>query len=118
MNKQVLVNAVGGASVGFGLLAVAAPDVLLKSYRLNPNPEVRAMTRAWGTRNITLGALLLKAKGRALDDVLLSGGILNSADAVLGFVGNAIDGTKGPGGAMAGATSAAFGALCFYTRGQ
>jgi hypothetical protein len=117
MDKQMLVKVLGGASVGFGVVAAAAPDLLATTYRFTPNPEFRGMTRLWGTRNITLGALLFSAKGRALDDLLLSGAILNGIDALLGLAGNAIDGTKGPGGALGGATSAAFGALCVYTRG-
>ena len=117
MDKQSLAKALAGVSVGFGLAAVAAPDALLKSYRFTPNPEVRAMTRLWGTRNITLGALVLAAKRGTLDDLLLSAGILNSVDAVLGLLGNTIDGTKGPGGALAGATSAAFAVLALYARG-
>jgi hypothetical protein len=117
MDKQLLVKVLGVASVAFGVVAAAAPDLLLTTYRFTPNPEARGMTRLWGTRNITLGALVLAAKGRELDDLLLSGSVLNGVDAVLGLAGNALDGTKGPGGALGGATSAVFGALCAYARG-
>lgn len=117
MDKQMLVKVLGVASVGFGVVAAASPDLLLTTYRFTPNPVARGMTRLWGTRNITLGALVLAAKGGAVDDMLLSGAILNGVDAILGLAGNALDGTKGSGGALGGATSAAFGALCVYTRG-
>jgi hypothetical protein len=111
MDKQLLAKTIGGASIGFGVAAVIAPDLLLKTYQFDTNPEVRGMARLWGTRNAVLGALLLRAQGRQLDDLLVSGAVLNGLDAALEFAGNKLDGTTGPGGAMAGATSAAFGVV-------
>lgn len=111
VDKKTLVRAIAVSAMGFGAVAVMAPDALLRTYGFGSNPEARGLMRGWGTRTFALGALSLRAEGRELDHLIAAGVLLNGADAVLGFAGNALNGSTGSGASRAGATSAAFAGL-------
>jgi hypothetical protein len=71
-------------ALGFGGVAVFLPRVLTAVYGLTADPNVRAMTRLWGTRTAVLGALILGAD-RPEDQrrLMMLGTAMNAADAVL-----------------------------------
>jgi hypothetical protein len=56
-------KAVGLGSVGFGAVATLAPGMFLGMYGLPAEPNLRAMTRLWGTRTAVLGALVFTLEG-------------------------------------------------------
>ncbi|MCW2846877.1 MAG: hypothetical protein JWR90_851 [Marmoricola sp.] len=71
-------------AVGFGVVGALAPRVFEAAYGLHDNPELRVMTRLWGTRTALLGVLFLSAEGeeeRKRFAVLATG--LNLADALI-----------------------------------
>ncbi|HEV7206972.1 MAG TPA: DUF4267 domain-containing protein [Jatrophihabitans sp.] len=104
-------------AVGFGVLAVAAPRVFTALYGLTANPNVRVMTRLWGTRTAALGAVMLTAK-EPEDRRRLS--MMSTAMTALDTV---ISATAGPdvsarGKILGTATSAAFTAAGAYVLTQ
>ena len=52
-------KSVGYASIGFGAVAVLTPGLFLGMYGVPDEPNVRLMTRMWGTRTAVLGGLAL-----------------------------------------------------------
>jgi hypothetical protein len=52
-------TAVGWGGIGFGVLAVVSPRTFLGLYGMPDEPNVRLMTRVWGTRTTAVGALTL-----------------------------------------------------------
>lgn len=104
-------------SVGFGALAIAAPRVFTAVYGLTANPNVRAMTRLWGTRTAMIGAVLLSTEN-AEDQRRLTmlGTAMSALDAL-------ICATAGPdvsarGKILGTTTSAAFTAAGAYVLSQ
>src|SRR4051812_24227327 len=92
MDKQALRQGIAAASIGFGVVAVVAPETLLKTYGAAASPTARGMTRLWGTRDIVLGVLNLQATGDTVDLMLRAGAALNIADSLLGLLAPALDG--------------------------
>jgi len=54
---------VGIGSVAFGAVATLTPRLFLGIYGLANEPNVRTMTRIWGTRTAVLGALVFTLDG-------------------------------------------------------
>lgn len=104
-------------AIGFGALAVAAPRVFTALYGLTGNPNVRAMTRLWGTRTAVLGAVMFTAKSPEEQRKL---SIMGTAMTALDTM---ISATAGPevsarGKILGTATSAAFTAAGAYVLTQ
>ena len=106
-------TAIGVGSLGFGALALLAPDVLTKVYGMGDdvNPSLRYMGRMWGSRTAFLGVLTLAADDDQRQALSIGGAAMNAADtlAVLGTSGLPAR-TK----AMAAMTTAAFCAAALY----
>jgi hypothetical protein len=104
-------------AIGFGALAIAAPRVFTAVYGLTANPNVRAMTRLWGTRTAVLGAVMLTTDNpEAQRKLSLMGTAMTALDTV-------ISATAGPdvsarGKILGTATSAAFTAAGAYVLTQ
>lgn len=72
------------ARVVLGSVSVAAPDLAMKAFRLDPtaNPQLAYMARMFGSREIVLGAATLLARGKTRRNLVLAGVGVDTADTV------------------------------------
>ncbi|MDT4923045.1 MAG: hypothetical protein QOG01_758 [Pseudonocardiales bacterium] len=105
-------------ALGFGGVAVVLPRLFTALYGLTSDPNVRTMTRLWGTRTAVLGALILTAE-RPEDQrkMMMLGTAMNAVDALVAvtagadvsargrFLGSLTSGGFAAAGAYALATS-------------
>jgi len=70
------------ARVAIGGVAVAAPDLGAKLFRLDPtaNPQLPYMARLFGSREVVLGAATLLASGKTQRNLILAGVAVDLAD--------------------------------------
>lgn len=104
-------------AVGFGALAIGAPRVFTALYGLTGNPNVKVMTRLWGTRTAALGAVMLTA--RTPEDqrkLSLLGTAMTALDTVL--TATAGPGVSARGKILGTVTSGAFTAAGAYVLTQ
>jgi hypothetical protein len=71
------------ARVAIGGVAVAAPDVGTRLFRLDPagNPQLAYLARLFGSREVVLGAAVLLARGKTRRNLVLAGVGVDAADA-------------------------------------
>ncbi|HEX3336894.1 MAG TPA: DUF4267 domain-containing protein [Jatrophihabitans sp.] len=71
-------------ALGFGGVAVVLPRLFTALYGLTSDPNVRTLTRLWGTRTAALGAIILSAE-RPEDQrqLMMLGTAMNAADALV-----------------------------------
>ncbi len=76
------------ARVVVGGVALAAPDLGTKLFRLDPasNPQLPYMTRLFGSREIALGAVTLLARGKTRRNLILAGIGVDAADAAAAWL--------------------------------
>ena len=87
-----------GARVLVGGVAVAAPELGVKMFRLDPtaNPQLAYMARLFGSREVVLGAATLLARGKTRRNLILAGIGVDAADsaaAVLAGESGSVDRT-------------------------
>jgi hypothetical protein len=77
-------KSVGLGALAFGAVATLTPRVFAGLYGLPNEPNVRAMTRTWGTRTAVLGAMALMLQ-RPEDQrrLMTLAAAMNAADSVL-----------------------------------
>lgn len=51
--------------IGYGVVAIARPDVMCKVLRMEPHPDARGFNAFLGSRDIVVGLASLKASGPA-----------------------------------------------------
>jgi Domain of unknown function (DUF4267) len=104
-------RAVGLGAIGFGVLATVCPRLFLGLYGMADEPNVRLMTRVWGSRTTAVGALTLLVRNSDDRRVLMTAAAVNEGlDTLL------IAGSRAPTRArvLGAATTAAFGAATTY----
>lgn len=76
------------ARVIIGGVAVGAPDLGTKLFRLDPgtNPQLPYMARLFGSREIALGAATLLARGKTRRNLVLAGIGVDAADAAAAYL--------------------------------
>ena len=76
------------ARVAIGGVALAAPELGTKLFRLDPaaNPQLPYMTRLFGSREIVLGAATLLASGKTRRNLVLAGIAVDAADAAAAWL--------------------------------
>lgn len=74
----------GRIAIGTG--ALIDPDATARLFGLDPetNPQLRAMSRMFGAREVALGAVTLVARGRLRRNLVLVGIAVDGADALTG----------------------------------
>lgn len=85
--EEPLSNLLGGCGVTAGVMTIAAPGVSNRVSGLNSTPSSRAVTRAWGTRNLTLAVLAMRAPDEARDEWTYALALMNGLDAALNLIG-------------------------------
>jgi len=103
--------AVGWGAIGFGVLAVVSPRLFLGLYGVPDEPNVRLMTRVWGTRTTAVGALALLIRDADDRRALMTAAAVNDGlDTLL------IATSRAPRRArvLGAATTAGFGAATAY----
>ena len=75
------------ARIVVGGVALAAPDLGAKLFRLDPaaNRQLPYMTRLFGSREILLGAATLAARGAVRRNLVLAGVLVDAADAAAAY---------------------------------
>lgn len=76
------------ARVVVGGVALAAPDLTARLFRLDPvaNPQLQLMTRLFGSREVVLGAATLLARGTTRRNLVLAGIAVDAADAAAAYL--------------------------------
>ncbi len=74
--------------VGLGLVSLLAPRLAAKMLLLDPelNPQLLAVTRMFGSREIAVGGLTLAASGAAREQLVQVGVAIDGADVLTGLV--------------------------------
>jgi hypothetical protein len=70
---------VGYGALGFGVLAALTPQLFLGLYGMPDEPNVRLMTRVWGTRTTAVGALSLLLRDTEARRTLMTAAVVNEA---------------------------------------
>jgi len=102
---------VGWGAIGFGVLAIASPRSFLALYGMTDEPNVRLMTRVWGSRTTVVGALSLVLRSTEDRRTLMTAAAVNEGlDTLL------IATSRAPTRArvLGAVTTAAFGAATAY----
>ncbi|HEY6932902.1 MAG TPA: DUF4267 domain-containing protein [Marmoricola sp.] len=105
-----ITKSVGGASIAFGATAALTPRVFLGMYGVPNEPNVRLMTRLWGTRTAVLGTLALTLDDQNRRTLMTATAAMNAADTLM------ISASRAPvrSRAMGAITTAAFAAAIAY----
>ncbi len=116
MNKDLLVKGLTATGFAYGVGALAAPGALQRVYGTpETTPELRVMTRMWGTALLTISAATMRARGRDRDALLLAVGLSNLVDAA-GSAAAARDGLSPKVAALGAVSSAGVAAVALYAR--
>lgn len=118
LDKQTVGTAIGVGAIFFGVMAVIAPKLLARTYGFHSNPHFMVMTREWGTRTATLGALFFAAESDSTRETIAkASAALNAADTVITLASPGISLRTRIMGAISsalfGAASAAYAAGVF-----
>jgi hypothetical protein len=75
--------------IGIGVVSIGSPALAARMFGLDAaaNPQLPAMTRLFGVREIALGAATLTARGPARRSLVLTGVAVDAGDAASGIVG-------------------------------
>ena len=96
------------AGIGFGAAATLTPKVFERVYGLTDDPELRVMTRLWGTRTAVLSLALLGAEKDERKRLTTLATAMNLADALI--VATAGSGVKKRSRVLGSLSSAVFAA--------
>jgi hypothetical protein len=117
MNKNAAVKVLNAIGFGYGITSLLAPALLQRIYgSAETTPELRQMTRLWGTSLISLSAISASARDEDHDTMLLAVGAGSALNATFELVAAVRDGLP-PKVALPGvASSAAIAGACFWAR--
>lgn len=108
-------KAVGVGSIAFGTVAVLTPRLFLGMYGVPDEPNVRTMTRIWGTRTAVLGALVFTLEGAENQQKLMTlSAVMNAADSAI----VAASGVPARARVLGSLTSAGFAGALAYALNQ
>ena len=116
MDQQAFVRGLAGSAIASGVVAVVSPGSLQRAYGTESSPATRGVTRLWGSGTVVLGILGLRARGEALDELLLLLGAMNTVDAVATAVSAVREEAGRRPALLTAASSALFAGLTFYSR--
>ncbi len=108
IDDDTLHEGLSWAGIGFGAAATLAPRVFGAVYGLKDDPELRVMTRLWGTRTAVLSLALLGAEKDEKKRLTQLAAAMNVADALI--VATAGSGVKKRSRVLGSLSSAAFAA--------
>jgi hypothetical protein len=83
IDDDTLHEGLSWAGIGFGAAATLAPRVFEAVYGLKDDPELRVMTRLWGTRTAVLSLVLLGAEKDERKRLTTLATAMNLADALI-----------------------------------
>ncbi|MBV9831983.1 MAG: DUF4267 domain-containing protein [Marmoricola sp.] len=113
IDEDTLRDSLSWGAIGFGALAVLAPRVFGGVYGTHDSPDLRVMTRLWGTRTTVLGLLLLGAGADEARKLTQLATAMNVADAlIVAGAGSGVNKrTRVLGSLSSAAFAAGFGSL-------
>ncbi len=113
IDDDTLHEGLSWAGIGFGAAATLAPRVFEAVYGLSDDPELRVMTRLWGTRTAFLSLALLGAEKEERKRLTMLATAMNAADAlIVATAGSGVNKRSRVLGALSSAAFAAgFGSL-------
>ena len=117
MNKSGAVKVLNAVGLGYGITSVVAPGALQRVYgSLVTTPELRQMTRLWGTALLSLAAISATARDEDHDKLLLAVGAGSALAATAELVAAATDGLPAKVALPGIASSAGIAGACFWAR--
>jgi hypothetical protein len=117
VNKQAVINVLNAVGLGYGVTALVAPGFVQRVYgTAETTPELRQMTRLWGTTVLSLSAIAATAPKADQDKVLLAVAVGNALAATAELAAAARDGLPPKVALPGAATSGAVAAACFWAR--
>lgn len=73
-----------GIRIGYGVVAILAPDVMAEALRLKPHPDARGFNAFLGSRDIVIGLYALRASDpRQVGDAILLNQACEAIDTVV-----------------------------------
>jgi hypothetical protein len=117
MNKQGVIKILNAIGFGYGITALVAPDLVQRIYgTAETTPELRQMTRLWGTTVLSVSAIAATAREEDQDKVLLAVAVGNALAATAELYAAAGDALPAKVALPGAATSAAVAGACFWAR--
>ncbi|HEX4017917.1 MAG TPA: hypothetical protein VHX15_14375 [Frankiaceae bacterium] len=117
MNKTAVVKALNGIGIGYGVFALAAPRMMQRVYGIaETTPELRQMTRLWGTTLLSMSIMSAAAGDEGQDSRLLAVGLGNAIAGIAELVAAATDGLPVKAAIPGAVTSAAVAGSCIWAR--
>jgi hypothetical protein len=117
MNKSAAVKVLNAIGLGYGIASLVAPGPLQRIYgSAQTTPELRQMTRLWGSTLISLSAISAGAGEDDHDRLLLAVGAGNAIAAAAELLAAATDGLPVKVALPGAASSAAVAGACFWAR--
>ena len=115
MARRELTPVLAGTGVGFGAAAVLAPRLLGRVYGFDAAGETAAMMQLFGTRNVALGALALRADSdEARDAIAGAVGVACAVDTVNSVLNGLRGRVSARSATLTAITTASVAALCAY----
>ncbi len=117
MKKSAAINVLNAVGIGYGIASLVAPGVLQRIYgSAQTTPELRQMTRLWGTTLLSLATIGATAGSDEHDRILLAVGAGNALAGAVELVSVATDGLPAKVALPGAVSSAAVAGACFWAR--
>ncbi len=116
-DKAQIMDAIGFASIGYGIGGLLAPSALTRAYGLADTADTRYLGRLFASRNLVLGVLTLSAASEDRDRLLLFAAGVNVLDTAAAFVGLS-SGMSKRAGVLTALTTAGFAAASVVALGR
>jgi hypothetical protein len=117
MNKKAVIKVLNAVGIGYGVTSLVAPGFIQRLYgTAETTPELREMTRLWGTTVLSLSAIGATVGDDEQDRVLLAVGVGNALAAAADVYSAAGDGLPPKVALLGAVTSASVAAACFWGR--
>jgi hypothetical protein len=117
MKKSAAIKVLNGIGLGYGITSILAPGLLQRIYgSAQTTPELRQMTRLWGTTLVSLSAISATAGEQEHDRLLVAVGGGNALAAAVELAASATDGLPLKVALPGALTSAAVAGACYWAR--
>jgi hypothetical protein len=115
MAREELTPVLAATGIGFGAAAVLAPRTLARVYGLDGDGDAAAVMQLFGTRNVALGVLALRADSTEVRESIAGAvGIVCAVDTVNSVLNGLRGRISARSAAMTALTTASVAALCAY----
>jgi hypothetical protein len=117
MKKSAAIKVLNAVGLGYGISSIVAPKLVQRIYgSAETTPELRQMTRLWGTTLLSLSAIAASAGEGEYDRLLVAVGGGNALAAAAELAASAADGLPLKVALPGALSSVAVAGACFWAR--